>query len=253
MGIAHFKLVKLESLTAWERKLRLWHFYLEEESQCQKSGYYSDHLDDSFGASPWSFCTSRHCCRNSREKLQQGFIIIRMRSYLLKEQLHLQSTGTPFCLFLWSNNQLLSKFYYLLIISPCHKFRRNSSHCQLTELFQSKESFKEKADSDSNWKTAWPRMILECHLFLRLSLEFKRKILSFVGNNLSFNLKYVCSFSVFFYLNEEELIQLICLIKYIENEISNSTSQKNKRKEQKHTATSKSSFLKLLKKCHYLH
>ena len=59
-------------------------------------------------------------------------------------------------------------------------------------------------------------------------------------------------FCIFFYLNEEELIQLACLMKYIENEISNSTSQKkqtnNKKKteEQKHNPTSKSSFLKLL-------
>ena len=52
-----------------------------------------------------------------------------------------------------------------------------------------------------------------------------------------------------FYLNEEELIQQACLLKYIANEISNSTSHKteNKREEQKHNLTPKSSFLKLLK------
>ena len=33
-----------------------------------------------------------------------------------------------------------------------------------------------------------------------------------------------------FYLNEKELNQQVCLIKYVENEISNSTSQKKKKK-----------------------
>ena len=32
-----------------------------------------------------------------------------------------------------------------------------------------------------------------------------------------------------FYLNEKELNQQVCLIKYVENEISNSTSHKKKR------------------------
>ena len=36
--------------------------------------------------------TRRHCCRNSGEKLQKGFIIVAMRSYLLEEQLQMQST-----------------------------------------------------------------------------------------------------------------------------------------------------------------
>ena len=46
------------------------------------------------------------------------------------------------------------------------------------ELFTSKESFKEKVDSNNSWKTAWPRMILEWHLLLRLSLGFVWKIMS---------------------------------------------------------------------------
>ena len=37
----------------------------------------------------------------------------------------------------------------------------------------------------------------------------------------------------FFYLNEEELNQQVCLIKYAENEISNSTSLSLKKKKQK--------------------
>ena len=52
----------------------------------------------------------------------------------------------------------------------------------------------------------------------------------------------ICSFSVFFYLNENELIQQLCPTQYIENEISNSeistsnkiNKKKNKRKKQKH-------------------
>ena len=75
------------------------------------------------------------------------------------------------------------------------------------DLFKSKESFKEKVDSNNNWKAAWPRMILEWHLFLRLSLGFVWKMLSFVGR---------CLF-VFciFYLNEKELNQQVCLIKWV--------------------------------------
>ena len=61
-----------------------------------------------------------------------------------------------------------SKFYYLYF--PLALVRCYSSHCQLMELFKSKESCEEKFDSNNNWKTVWPRMILEWHLFLRLSL-----------------------------------------------------------------------------------
>ena len=51
-----------------------------------------------------------------------------------------------------------------------------------------------------------------------------------------------------FYLNEKELNQQVCLIKYVENEISNSTSHKKKREreKQKHNPTPKT-FLKHLK------
>ena len=98
------------------------------------------------------------------------------------------------------------------------------------ELFKSKESFNEKVDSNNNWKTAWPRMILEWHLFLRLSLGFVWKMLIFARKHQSFYPKdvSVCSFSVFFYLNEKALNQQVCLIKYAENEISNSTSHKKR-------------------------
>ena len=100
------------------------------------------------------------------------------------------STEASFCLFLWSNNQVLSKFYYLLILSPCLN--------QLIELFRSKENFKEKNDSDNSWKAAWRRISLKWHLFLRLSLGFAENFLSFVGKHPNFYAKDVCSFSVFF-------------------------------------------------------
>ena len=50
-----------------------------------------------------------------------------------------------------------------------------------------------------------------------------------------------------FYLNEKELNQQVCPIKFIENEIS--TSHKKRREEQKDNPTSKQ-FLKLLKNFH---
>ena len=49
-----------------------------------------------------------------------------------------------------------------------------------------------------------------------------------------------------FYLNEKELNQQVCLIKYVENKISNSTSHKKKRERDRGAKT----FLKLLKKFH---
>ena len=51
------------------------------------------------------------------------------------------------------------------------------------ELFKSKESCKEKFDSNNNWKTAWPRMILDWHLFLMLLLKYlKNKIPNFTSH-----------------------------------------------------------------------
>ena len=46
-------------------------------------------------------------------------------------------------------------------------------------------------------------MILEQHLCLRLTLGFIRKFQSFVGKHPNFYPKDVCSFPVFFSLNEE--------------------------------------------------
>ena len=74
---------------------------------------------------------------------------------------------------------------------PLALIRWNSSRCHLMELFKSKESCKEKFDSNNNWKTAWPRMIL--------SLGFVWKMLSFVGKHPSFYPKDVCLFSVFLF------------------------------------------------------
>lgn len=104
--------------------------------------------------------------------------------------------------------------------------------------------------SGNNWKTATPRMILDWHQFLRLSLVRIRFVRILPTRYLLF--------SVFFYLNENELIQQLCPTQYIENEISNSeisTSHKINEKKTKERSkdikpTSKSSFLKLLKSCH---
>ena len=113
--------------------------------------------------------------------------------------------------------------YFLLAL-----IRWNSSHCHLKELFKSKESCREKFGSNNNWKTVWPRMILEWHFFLRLLLQFVWKMLSFIGKHLSFCI---------FYLSERELNQQVCLIKYVENETSNSTSHKIKRERERGAKT----------------
>ena len=127
-------------------------------------GYFWYFLHDSRGTSPEALGPA-DIVVETRVKFQQSFVLIkgkRMGSYLLKAQLQMHSTGALFCIFLWSNNQLLSKFYFWLIFFPYLN--------QLIELFRSKEYFKEKVDSDNNWKAAWPRVSLKCHLFLRLSL-----------------------------------------------------------------------------------
>ena len=46
---------------------------------------------------------------------------------------------------------------------------------------------------------------------------------------------YVKDVCAFFCLNEEEVIQPVCLLKYIENEIFNSISYKTKQNKQKKT------------------
>ena len=132
--------------------------------------------------------------------------IIEMRSYILNSnfKFNLQTHNFVYVY------RVIIKCYLNFITCLCFPLaliRWNSSHCHLMELFKSKESCKEKFDSSNNWKTAWPRMILEWHLFLRLSLGFVWKMLSFVGR---------CLF-VFciFYLNEKELNQQVCLIKFL--------------------------------------
>ena len=85
---------------------------------------------------------------------------------------------------------------------PLAFIRSNISHYQLMELFNSKESFKEKFTLDNNWKTAWSRMILEWHLFLGLSLRFIGKIWSFSGKHPDFTQK-MPSFSVFLFKGRE--------------------------------------------------
>ena len=120
-----------------------------------------------------------------------------MRSYLLKNNLK-RSLQKRHFVYVY---EVIIKYYLNFITClyfPCPLIRWNSSHCHLMELFKSKESCKEKFDSNNNWKTAWPRMILEWHLFLRLSLGFVWKMLSFVGKHLSFYPKDACSFSVIF-------------------------------------------------------
>ena len=55
-----------------------------------------------------------------------------------------------------------------------------------------------------------------------------------------------------FYLNEKELNQQVYLIKYAQNETSNSTSHKKEREREREAKTypiSKTSILKLLKNC----
>ena len=75
-------------------------------------------------------------------------------------------------------------------------------------------------------------MILEWHLFrviIRTCMgndEFHRKTCKFLPK------RCLLIFCIF-YLKEKELNQQLCLMKYVENEISNSTSHKKKKKKER--------------------
>ena len=136
----------------------------------------------------------RHFSRNSSEKLQHR----KRWSYLLKSSFKcsLQKHHIAYV------SEVIIKCYSNFITClyfPLALIWWNSSHSHLIiELFKSKENFKEKVDSNNNWKTAGPGMTLEWHLFLWLSLGFVRKMLSFMRKHLSFYPEDVCSFSVLF-------------------------------------------------------
>ena len=179
-----------------------------------------------------------------------------MRSYLLKSNFKFNLQKDHFVYV----HEVIIKCYLNFITwlyFPLALIRWSSSLCHLMELFKSKKSYKEKFDSNNNWKTPWPRMIFRVtSIFLRLSLAFVWKMLSFVGKHLSLPERCLFTFCIFC-LNEKELNQQVCLIKYVKNENFNSTSHKKKKKrererereEQKHIPTSKT-FLKPLKNFH---
>ena len=59
------------------------------------------------------------------------------------------------------------------------------------------------------------------------------KNVDFCGKTSKFLPKRCLFIFCIFYLNEKELNQQVCLIKYVENEISNSTSYKKKRERER--------------------
>ena len=147
---------------------------IEDESQCQNKVMVINIFQKLLEY------TSRHCCRNLSEKLytvqQDHNHSIAMRSCLIKSNFKFSLQKDHFV-------------YFFEVIIKC-----------FLNFIKSKESCKEKFDSNNNWKTAWLRAILEWHLFLRLLLGFVWKMLSFVGKHLSFYSKDVCSLYVFLYV-----------------------------------------------------
>ena len=125
----------------------------------------------------WLFCTSCRCLRSKSwtKSLDQQNIVVKTRTRNCNEpfcnqekekkwklrsasmtsnaMFRRQCSGASFCIFLWSNYQQLSRFYDLLLFSPC--CRSSGSHCQVMYLFKGKESYKENFHSDNNWKTEW--------------------------------------------------------------------------------------------------
>ena len=96
----------------------------------------------------------------------------------------------------------------------------------LHERVESKRSCKEKCDSNNNCKTAWPRMIFRVTSIFKIIIRVSMKNAEFCRKTSKSLLKRCLFFFCIFYLNEKELNQQVSLIVCVENEISNSTSQK---------------------------
>ena len=67
----------------------------------------------------------------------------------------------------------------------------------------------------------------------KIIIRICMKNVEFCGKTSKFLPKRCLFIFCIFYLNEKELNQQVCLIKYVENEISNSTSHKKKRERSK--------------------
>ena len=168
MDIAHFTVVNSKpgnfNSVIW---IILWHYYLEIdwrwESVPKKSVMVFNIFQMLCRASPWSSWTTRAdivvvtWVKNCTAKFHNHSI--GMRSYLLKSNFKLNLQKHHFVYMFWSKIKCYLNFitclYFLLAL-----IRWNSSHNHLMELFKSKENCKEKFDSNNNWKSVWPRMIL---------------------------------------------------------------------------------------------
>ena len=143
--------------------------------------------------SPWTI--SRHCCRDSSGKLQRDLLQSLKRKgfevtfcqhdfkcngrehhfvYFYEVIINCYPNFMAYFYFPFacvrsnsSHCQLMDLLKSKKVIINCYPnfmayfyfplayVRSNSSHCQLMDLFKSKKSFKEKVDSDNNWKAEW--------------------------------------------------------------------------------------------------
>ena len=171
-----------------------------------------------------------------------------MRSYLLKSNFKCSQQKDHFVyvygIIIKCYPNCITCLYFPLVL-----IRWISCYWHLMELFKSKARFREKVDSNNNWKTMAKNSLSD--IIFKIIIRICQKDVEFCGKTSKFLPKRYLFIFCIFYLNKNELNQQICLIKYVENEISNSTShEKRDRVEQKHNPTSKASFLKLLKNCH---
>ena len=85
----------------------------------------------------------------------------------------------------------------------------------------------------------------------KIIISICMKNIEFSGKTSKFLSKRCLFIFCIFYLNEKELNQQVCLIKYAENEIFNPTSQKKKRqREEEKPNPIPKTFLKLLRDIH---
>ena len=141
----------------------------------------------------------RTCCKNPSEKLQQGFVIMGMRSYLLKEQLQMKFNLKKHH-FVYVCEVITKCYSHFISCSyfPLALIKLNSTHCHqiyLMELFKSKERFKEKVEKLKNCTTKNDFGVTS---IFKIIIRSCKNNVEFYMTRLSFCAKGVCSFSIFF-------------------------------------------------------
>ena len=132
--------------------------------------------------------------------------IIGMRNYLLKNNFKRSLQKHHFV----NVYKVIIKYYLNFITClyfPRPLIRWNSSHCHLKELFKSKESSKEKVDSNNNWKNCMAKNDFGVTSIFKIIFRNCMKNVEFCGKTSKFLPKRCLFIFCNFYSNEKELNQ----------------------------------------------